>query len=258
MAETFTQILDDFGAEAADLRALLASLGDDVWVRPTPARGGDVRDSVAHLALGDDLAHECVTTGRAVFMEEAFTAAMEGPEARDALEAGMLEQGRSRSPSEVLAWWTSSNERLRAALAGVDQSSRLPWGPNLMSPASFTTARVMETWAHGLDCFAAAGVEPVDTDRVRHTAFLGLRALPYAFMLAGLPAPGPVRLELIAPSGAGWRFGPDDAPTVITGSASDWCRVATHRDRGDERSRLSATGPDGDAVLANAQAYLGV
>ena len=60
-----------------------------------------------------------------------------------------------------------------------------------MSPASFTTARVMETWAHGLDCFDAAGVTPAYTDRLHHVADLSVRALPYAFMINGVDAPGP-------------------------------------------------------------------
>jgi hypothetical protein len=65
-----------------------------------------------------------------------------------------------------------------------------------------------------------------------------------------------VRLELVAPSGSLWTFGDADAPTVISGSASDWCRVAVRRDRSDERRRLAGRGPDADAVLTHVRAYL--
>jgi hypothetical protein len=50
--------------------------------------------------------------------------------------------------------------------------------------------------------------------------------------------------------------GPDDAPTVIRGTAADWCRVAVHRARHDERSRLQGSGPDADDVIKYVQAYL--
>jgi uncharacterized protein (TIGR03084 family) len=126
----------------------------------------------------------------------------------------------------------------------------------MLSPASFVTARLMETWAHGLDCFAGVRAHPTDTDRLRHVALLGIRALPYAFMLAGLEAPGPVRLVLKGPSGDIWHVGPDDAPTVIEGSAGDWCRVAARRDRNAERSRLSGSGPDAASVIEHVRAYL--
>ena len=125
-----------------------------------------------------------------------------------------------------------------------------------MSTVSFVTARLMETWAHGLDCFDASGVEAIDTDRLRHVAELSLRSLPYAFLVANVPAPGPVRLELKSPSGETWNIGPDDAPTVITATASDWCRVATHRDRRNERDRLEGEGPDAANVVEHVQAYL--
>ena len=138
----------------------------------------------------------------------------------------------------------------------MDPERRLPWGGNRMSTVSFVTARLMETWAHGLDCFDAAGVEAIDTNRLRHVAELSLRSLPYAFLVANLPAPGPVRLELKSPSGETWYIGAPDAQTVIRGTASDWCRVATHRDRRNERERIEGEGSDAANVIAHAQAYL--
>jgi hypothetical protein len=83
-----------------------------------------------------------------------------------------------------------------------------------------------------------------------------MSTLPYAFMVRGLPAPGAVRLVLDAPDGSDWRFGYASAPTLIEGSAGDWCRAAVRRDRRGERARLRGTGPDAAAVIENAQAYL--
>jgi uncharacterized protein (TIGR03084 family) len=250
-------LVADLAAEADALDALLAGLAPDRWSTATPAQGWDVRDSVAHIAIGDELAYECVTENRVPrLMQEGLEAVLEGEPAAHAFELKMLGRGRQMSPGDVRNWWRTGNAALCTALAGVDPAARLPWGPNRMSPASFTTARVMETWAHGLDCFDAVGAEPVYTDRLRHVADISVRALPYAFMINGADAPGAVRVELDAPSGGTWIVGPDDAPTVIRAAASDWCRVAVHRDRRDERSRLRGEGPDADDVIRYVQAYL--
>lgn len=249
------EIVQDLADEAGALDALLDSLEDDTWLTPTPAEGWDIRDSVAHIAHGNDVAYECATTGPGPLMRKAIEI-LAGEADRAGIERTLLAEGRRRSPAEVLDWWRSSNERLCKALRGKDTSERLQWGPNMMSAVSFTTARLEETWAHGLDCFAAAGVPATDTDRLRHIGFLSVLTLPYTLRSKGLPEPGPVGLELTLPSGEPWTFGPPDAPTVISGTASDWCRVACHRDRGDERSRIAARGPDASSVLANVQAFL--
>ncbi len=251
------ELVDDLAAEADALNVLLAGLSEQDWRRETPAVPWDVRDSVAHIAIGDEMALECVTLRRPPKgMREGLEAVLEGEKAMTGYERRLLGRARQMSPEAVATWWRGGNAALCNVLRGVDPVGRLPWGPNKMSPASFTTARIMETWAHGLDCFDAVGASPIDTDRLRHIAQLGVRALPYAFMINGLEAPGAVRAELVSPSGATWSIGPDDAPTVIRGTASDWCRVAVHRDRADERSRLNGEGPDAKDVIRSVQAYL--
>jgi uncharacterized protein (TIGR03084 family) len=253
----YEQVLADHGDEVAALDALLSTLSDDEWLKATPAEGWDVRDCVAHLAVGDEMALECVVMDRVPDdMQRGMDAVGAGLEAAAMFEQELVERGRVLAPGDVASWWRAGNVALRDALSEMDTSRRLPWGPNVLSPASFVTARLMETWAHGLDCFDGVGVEPTDTDRLRHIALLAIRALPYAFFVAGLDAPGPVRLTLQAPGGGEWRIGPDDAPTVIEAAASDWCRVAVRRDRRDERSRLSGTGPDAANVIRHVRAYL--
>lgn len=255
--ERLRTLVEDLSAEADALDGLLATLTQGQWLTESPADGWDVRDSVAHIAIGNELALECVTTRRVPkLMQDGLEAILEGEVAAKAFERRMLSRGRQMNAADVHTWWRDGNRELCDALAAADPVARLPWGPNRMSPASFTTARVMETWAHGLDCFDAVGVQPADTDRLHHVADLSVRALPYAFMINGLDAPGAVRVELDAPSGGTWSVGPPDAPTVIRGAASDWCRVAVHRDRGDERSRLRGEGPDAQDVIKYVQAYL--
>jgi uncharacterized protein (TIGR03084 family) len=54
-----------------------------------------------------------------------------------------------------------------------------------MSAASMATARLMETWAHGLDVADALGVAPEPTDRLRSIAHIGVRTRNFAFNLHG-------------------------------------------------------------------------
>ena len=49
-------LLDDLAAEQRALQDVVASIDADEWLRPTPARGWDVRDTIAHLADTDEMA----------------------------------------------------------------------------------------------------------------------------------------------------------------------------------------------------------
>ena len=102
----------------------------------------------------------------------------------------------------MLAWWDATAAAEIDMFRRIDPDARVPWGIG-MRPPSFVTARLMETWAHGLDVRAALGREPNDTDRLSHVAWLATRALPYAYGVAGRePSAEPLRVELTLPSGA--------------------------------------------------------
>src|SRR5690242_10954047 len=128
-----------------------------------------------------------------------------------------------------------------------------------MATRSLATARLMECWAHGLDCFTAAGVTPIDTSRIRHICHLGYRALPYAFGLLQRQMPAPLedlRLELIGPNEEEWVFGPKSATQLISGKAGEWARVAVQRLSYTEATSLRAKGRLAQQALEVAQAYL--
>ncbi len=236
-----SELVADLEAENTALEALLRSISDQTWLTQTPAEGWDIRDTVTHLAWGNEGVRNAVSGGRGV---------LEGVRGDiDDLEARLLERGRAMAPADVLEWWRSSCVALHGELADADPKGRVPWGMFDMSSASMATNRLLDTWAHSLDCFAAAEVQPVDTERMRHIAFMSHRAVERAMTVQGREAAQPLRIELEAPDGKTWGLGPDDAPNVISGTASDWCRVAVERDRGAECSRLVATGPDAAALL---------
>jgi uncharacterized protein (TIGR03084 family) len=245
-------VVADLAAEHEALDALVAPLSEDGWHTPTPAEGWDVAETITHLALSDMAALGSIT-GKG---EETFKDIVADPEA--AL-AGQAKAAAERTPAEILEWWRNIRGEVLAGLRALGPSARVYWGIGEMSVRSLATARLMECWAHGLDCFTALGVKPVDTDRMSHVCYLGYQTLPYAFQFAEREMPGSrddLRLELTAPDGVSiWRFGPDSAPQVITGPAGDWARLSVRRIARDDTS-LKADGPLADAALDVAKAYL--
>ena len=161
-------------------------------------------------------------------------------------------------PPVLLARWRDGRRTLAKALAGVPAGQKIPWYVTAMSPISMATARVMETWAHGLDIADALALTPVPTMRLRHIAHLGHRTYGHSFLVNGLPAPTtPVRLALTAPDGTLWTFGPEDAPDRVTGPALDFCLLVTQRRHRDDVA-LAATGPSARRWLDLAQAFAGL
>jgi uncharacterized protein (TIGR03084 family) len=119
------------------------------------------------------------------------------------------------------------------------------------------TARLMETWAHGLDVADALGVSRPATARLRSIAHIGVRTRDFAFTVHGLPIPaGPFLVELRAPDGTIWSWGPVDAAQRVTGSAEDFCMLVTQR-RPRAELDVTAVGDDAATWLTIAQAFAG-
>ena len=61
-------------------------------------------------------------------------------------------------------------------------------------------------------------------------AHVGVRTRNFSFAINGLPAPQEeFRIELAAPGGGTWAWGPKDAAQRVTGSAEAFCQVVTQR-----------------------------
>jgi uncharacterized protein (TIGR03084 family) len=65
-----------------------------------------------------------------------------------------------------------------------------------------------------------------------------------------------VRVELAAPSGATWAFGPDDAEQSVVGAAEDFCLVVTQC-RHVDATGLTVTGDDARDWMNKAQVFAG-
>lgn len=237
-------------AEQKDLERVLRDLNHDQWLTPTPAAGWDVRDQVSHLADSEELAYDTAMGGPRQLNQEAL--AFPSPEAFT--ESG-CEKGRAMAPEEVLAWWIRGAARTREALLTKDPKDRIPWGLG-MAAQTFVSARLMETWAHGLDIRAAVGLPPSTSPRLRNVAWLIVRALPYAFKVAKREQPpGSLRVDLDF-DGDRWIFGPEDADNRIAGDAAEFCRVGVQRMALSEATSLKAEGPLAEAALEVARAFL--
>jgi uncharacterized protein (TIGR03084 family) len=255
MPDPYSDLLDDLADEQASLDAAVEALDEDGWRTPTPAAGWDVRDSIAHLAVSEDLA------STAAIDADAFTAKLDELVAALAaspseLDARLVGEGRSRSGRDVLEWWRTSRTATVDALRGHDARTRLPWIVGEMSAMSFATARMMETWAHGQDVFDGLGVNRPATPRLRHIADLGVRTRPHAYRGRGMPLPDEdVRVELEAPDGSTWSWGASTTNTV-RGDALDFCLVVTQR-RNPADTALEVSGPLAREWIDIAQAFAG-
>jgi uncharacterized protein (TIGR03084 family) len=247
MATSLDEIIDDLAAEQAALEAVLVPLPADAWDIPTHAPGWAVRDQVSHLANFDEYATRIIA-GEDNALAEMTAADPDAPP--------YLAQGRGMTPAQLLAWWQRASRDLIAAARTLDPTRRLLWGQP-MSAASFLTARLMETWSHGLDVVDAVGADRPDTDRLRQIARLGVATRPYSYLVRGMTMPDvPVRVELTLPSGAVWSDGDPAAENRILGTATDFCRVVTQR-RHVADTGLEVRGPAAAEWMEVAQAFAG-
>ena len=246
------ELLGDLAAESAALDAVVAHLEDTSWLAPTPAEGWTVAHQIAHLAWTDDQALRAATD------PEAFTrtVAEAGPTLGTLVDDAAAE-GAAEDPAQLLDRWRGGRAALAEALTDLPEGAKLPWFGPPMSAASMATARLMETWAHGLDVTDALRQPPSVSARLRHIAHIGVRTRDFAFLQHGLPAPAePFRVELSAPDGDTWAWGPEDAAQRVTGPALDFCQRVTQRRHRDDLA-LTAAGADADRWLDLAQAFAG-
>lgn len=262
------EILSDLVAEQQHLDQFLQSLRDRQWATDTPAAGWTIQDTVSHLAYVERFAAEVLADGQARIDTEGVS------DIDNWTEVGVKE-GRGRRHQEIIEWWRFGRADVVDALSRMQSNDRVPWLFGTMSARSFASIRLMETWAHGLDVKEAIlgrntplekrpeeldeeeeWVDPIaDTPRLRHIASLGQRSLPFSFAEAGeeFPESG-IRIEVMGPLYAAWRFGPEDTDNVIKGLAGDWCRVIVQRQK-PEDTGLVAIGEFAAKALEIARVY---
>ena len=245
------RILADLSDEHRDLEAMVAGLDDAAWEMETPAEGWNIRDQVGHLAFFDEQASLALRDG------DAFAAAL----VEIAADVGAymdrsVQKGRALGNDGVLEWWRTARHDMLEAGRSADPNGRIPWYGPPMSPASFFSARMMETWAHAQDVADALGLTRTIERRIRNVAHLCVLSRRYSYSINGLGVPEKdVRVELRGPDGDTWTWG-EDAADRIVGPVEDFCLVVTQR-RHPSDTRLTIEGAEAERWMAVAQAYAG-
>ena len=242
----------DLRAEGDELDALVAPLPAQRWSDPTPAPGWTIAHQIGHLLWTDRVSLLSITDEAA--FAATVTEAMSDPSGFvDAAAAALA----ALPPAELLAQWRHTRGQLNEALSTVADGRKLHWFGPPMSAMSMATARLMETWAHGLDVADALGVKRPATDRLRSIAHIGVRTRDFAFAVNNLAPPSePFRVELRGPGGDIWTWGPADAAQTVKGSAEDFCCLVTQRRRLADLD-VTGSGDDAQRWLPIAQAFAG-
>jgi uncharacterized protein (TIGR03084 family) len=251
-------VRDDLMAEQAALDDAVSSLTDEQWTMPTASDGWTVADQIAHLTYFDE------TSAWAISDPDRFTASLDGlaevfsPDAAaDTMDRLTLAHFRAMQPRELMDAWRTTRALLADASNGLTDDTRVIWYGPSMGSKSFLTARLMECWAHGQHIADAVGATQEPTDRLQHIAQLGFITRKWTYLNRGEEVPAaPVRVELAAPSGTTWTFGPDDAEQSISGTAEDFCLVITQC-RHVDATELEVVGDDARDWMVKAQAFAG-
>ena len=249
------EVAADLRVEADELHAFLQTLSDEDWAKTTPFMGWNAWDVVAHLHFFDEVSLLALTDADAFGLrrQELIGAMGEGKTNQQIARA---EYG-SIGHRELLDAWLRTCHEMSDRLGKSDPKRRLPWfGPD-MGVQMFTTARLMETWAHGQDVYDVMRVAREPTDRLKHVAVLGVKTFGWTFVNRGLEPPGPPpHVRLTAPSGALWEWNEPSESERVEGSALEFCRVVT-QGRNVADTRLQVTGEVANAWMAIAQCFAG-
>jgi uncharacterized protein (TIGR03084 family) len=247
------EIVTALAEQHAELDALLATMEEPDWQRPSRCEGWTVADVVLHLAQTDELA--VASLAGQLTEAAADLAGWSGAATVDDGAARSVASQRGTSGAEIRRRWRAGAESLVAALQQCDPHRRVMWVAGRLSAQTLATTRLAETWIHTGDVAATFGLGSAASDGLRHIARLAWRTLPYAFARAGRRLTGPVVFDLRGPGGDRWTFTPEgDAVTVISGDALDLCLVAARRIE-PGAAGLHGDGPDADAVLELVRTY---
>ena len=176
------------------------------------------------------------------------------PDAVDDAHAGRVPSDVTGRSPRRLAGTDGNSPKPQPTLA--DDTRVIWYGPS-MGAKSFLTARLMECWAHGQHVVDAVGVRTRgDRSSAAHRPARVHHPRLDATSTAARRPEAPVRVELDAPSGDTWTFGPDDAEQSVVGPAADFCLVVTQC-RHVDATDLVVTGDDAHDWMTKAQAFAG-
>ena len=249
------QVSEDLRAEAEELHVVLRTLDAADWARPTIFKDWTPWDVVAHLHFFDRISLLALTEPEA-FAEERVAVARGLAEGIGLGEQATRALQHLDAPT-LLGLWIDTCRELAKQLGDSDPKRRLPWfGPDMGVPM-FTTARYMETWAHGQSIYDLMKIERTHTDRIHNIAVIGLKTFGWTFANRGLEVPdAPPYVRLIAPSGAVWEWNEPSESERVAGDAVDFCQVVTQV-RNVADTNLAVVGEVARRWMSIAQCFAG-
>ena len=249
------ELAGDLRAEGDDLHALLLTLSNDDWRRPTPFKSWTVEAVIQHLLAGDWMNTLSLTDpDRFDQTLKLRNAARAEGRAVSGLEFMDDDPGNAE---RLCANWYRRQQELCDHYAAYDPKTRMKWvGPD-MSVRSGATARLMETWAHGQDIYDLLKKLRTPTDRIRNIATLGVNTYRWTFQNRGQTPPGPIpHVRLVAPSNAIWTWNEPNEANLVEGSAVDFCHVVT-QGRNIADVNLKVLGEVANKWMSIAQCFAG-
>jgi len=235
----------DLKEEGAELKRVLEQLSTEDWACKTPFKSWTVDHVVQHLHGADR------TAVLALRDPVGFAAARADPQV-----IGELMNPALRGTELLDTWWSLFSDMCEL-LGASDPKRRVPWfGPD-MGVIMFTTARQMETWAHGQDVFDMLGHTRTNSDRLKNIAVIGVRTYGWTFANRGLDTPCPAPcVRLTAPDGGTWEFNEPQESNMVAGDAAEFCHVVT-QGRNIADVNLSVIGEPASSWMAIAQCFAG-
>jgi uncharacterized protein (TIGR03084 family) len=235
------------------IEAMLGSLDETQWAAPSLCAGWTCADVVLHLAQTEESL--LVSTGRMEPNPAMAIASRRAMGTIDDVVEEWVDAERSLSASERFERWKRGWRGCLAALTDAEPEAEFQWATNALKPRTLATTRLSEHWIHANDIAQPLGIDYPDTDRIWHIARLAHRTIPYAYRRSGLSEPPTVQVELAAPDGDRWVFGVGAPDVVISGTASEFCRIAARRLDPKDAGTIVSSGEKGAEVLSVVRTY---
>lgn len=244
----------DLRQESQSLFDIMSPLATDAFATPTQFKGWTFDHVLGHLHVWNQAADLSVTNEAAFveFLDDVMAALKDG-----SLRAFEDRQLKGLSGPELLHTWYGFTQKMTTRLGQCDPKQRVKWAGPDMSIRSSLTARLMETWAHGLAVFDALGIQRHDEDRIKNIVILGVNTYGWTFINRKLPVPDPMPfLRLRSPTGEFWEWGDAALSDRIEGSATGFCQTVTQV-RNVADTDLVVRGENAQAWMQLAQCFAG-
>ncbi len=247
------QQVQDFLDINEDLAAILQDLPDSDWSLETGFKSWTINDVIKHLYIWNEVADlsriDRELAGRNLDEILASLAKIGIRRTEDARE--------TKSGRALYDAWVKQFRDMAGNWRDIDPKTRMRWAGPDMSARSMVTGRIMETWAHGQSVFDLLGLDQPTNDNIKNIVVLGMNTFGWGHIVHGESVPETVPyVELIAPSGEVWSFGPAQDNERITGLAYEFAQVVTQT-RNINDTKLTVTGPVATNWMKIAQCFAG-